>query len=212
MEDDDVEEQHQHSSTTAPTTAGIKKQQKNVNLHAAYLHVLGDLLQSVAVLVAGIVIWIQPSWHLVDPVITLFFCAIVFYSTLSVIRSSVAILLEEVPPHISWQQVDHALSNDVPGICRVHDLHIWSISDGIPSLSMHCFLKPTTTTTTDAPLPDQQQALRDIHAVCKRFGIQHATIQIQSGNNGDNAECITCPIDEHHGHTCVTSSHQGIIM
>jgi cation diffusion facilitator family transporter len=150
--------------------------QRNVNLHAAYLHVLSDLAQSVAVLIAGIVIWFRPEWRIVDPICTLLFCALVFYSTLSVIRNSVAVLLEEVPPNINWQKMFDEIQN-VKGVQNVHDLHIWSISQSIPSLSVHC--------TTDR---DPQQVLSEIYNAVKRQGVKHATIQIQT-TVGD---CITC--------------------
>lgn len=145
---------------------------------AAYVHVLGDLAQSVAVLVAGIVIYFQPTWTVVDPIATLLFCTMVFVSTIPVIRRGVAVLLEQVPPHINWNQVHDAIAA-VPGISNVHDLHIWSISDGRPGLTVHCSVATTAT---------HQVALRDIQRVCRSFGIDHTTIQLQ-----DNVgECITC--------------------
>jgi solute carrier family 30 (zinc transporter), member 2 len=154
----------------------VEKVQRNVNLHAAYLHVLSDLAQSVAVLIAGIIIWLRPDWRIVDPICTLLFCALVFYSTLSVIRNSVAVLLEEVPPNINWQKMFDEIQN-VKGVQNVHDLHIWSISQSIPSLSVHC--------STDR---DPQQVLREIYHTVKRQGVKHATIQIQT----TFGECITC--------------------
>ncbi len=69
-------------------------------IHAAYLHVIGDLLLSLGVLIAGIVIWFQPTWHIIDPICTIFFAGLVFHSTIEVFRSSLSVLLEEVPPHI----------------------------------------------------------------------------------------------------------------
>jgi len=158
--------------TTLPT-------QRNINLHAAYLHVLGDLAQSVAVLVAGLVIWWNPEWRLVDPICTLVFCAFVFYSTLGVLRSSISVLLEEVPPNIKWRDMFDAI-NGVEEVEKVHDLHIWSISQGNPTLSVHCMTKG-----------DPELALERIYAVVKKRGIQHATIQVQSGNGS----CITCTGD-----------------
>jgi len=141
------------------------------------------------VLIAGLVIWVQPSWHAVDPAVTLLFCAIVFWSTVSVIQSSISVLLEEVPPHVSWNQVYRNIVA-LTAVERVHDLHIWSISDGVPALSVHCFLKKGG---------DPRQALRDVYAVCTRHNIHHATIQIQCGGNDNNdeveEECITCRHD-----------------
>ena len=162
-------------------------EERNVNLQAAYLHVMGDLAQSVAVLIAGIVIWLKPAWKVVDPIITLLFCGLVFYSTLSVIRGSIAVLLEEVPPHVSWNQVHDNISA-VPGVHGVHDLHIWSISDGVPALSVHCFVEPAVGND------NMDQALKDIYAVCHRLhGIQHATVQLQSGDASSTAcDCVTC--------------------
>ena len=152
---------------------------RNVNLHAAYLHVLGDLAQSVAVLIAGLVIWVRPDWRIVDPICTLLFSAIVFHSTLGVLRSSVSVLLEEVPPNINWSDMFEAIQS-VEGVESVHELHIWSISHGIPSLSVHC-----------STLGDPQKVLEHIYCVVKKQGVQHATIQVQA--NG--LECVTC-----HGH------------
>ena len=156
-----------------------EKPPRNVNLHAAYLHVMGDLAQSVGVLIAGVVIWYRPEWRIVDPICTLFFCSIVFYSTLGVLRSSISVLLQEVPPHIKWRDVLKAIQG-VDGVENVHDLHIWSISHGHPTLSVHC-------STTCNP----QTVLEEVYRVIKKQGIQHATIQVQA--NGE--DCVTC-----HGH------------
>lgn len=149
---------------------------RNINLEAAYLHVLGDLAQSVAVLIAGLVIWLKPEWRIVDPICTLVFCALVFYSTLGVLRSSISVLLEEVPPNIQWRDVFDAIA-DVEGVENVHELHIWSISHGTPTLSVHC-------STTG----DQELILERIYCVVKKRGIEHATIQVQSGTGA----CVTC--------------------
>ena len=165
---------HDHSSSKP------KKKERNVNLQAAYLHVMGDLAQSAAVLIAGLVIWVQPSWHVVDPICTLGFCALVFCSTLGVLRSSIAVLLQEVPPNVSWKAVQTQIQA-VPGVWNVHDLHIWSISQGVPSLSVHVMTRASSADNTT-------ETLAQIQAVCERHGIYHATIQVQC--QGD--ACITC--------------------
>jgi zinc transporter 2 len=168
----------QHADELLPPNVVMKKA-RNINLHAAYIHVLGDLAQSVAVLLAGCIIWFQPNWQVVDPICTLGFCALVFYSTLGVLRSSISVLLEEVPPNVSWKRI-HEDIESVEGVTKVHDLHIWSISHGVPTLSVHC-------TCTFNP----QRALEDIYGVCEKHGIVHATIQVQQ-NDG---KCITCHSD-----------------
>lgn len=167
----------QHSDELPPPPAQKKKKTRNINLHAAYLHVLGDLAQSVAVLIAGLVIWVKPTWQVVDPICTLLFCALVFYSTLGVLRSSISVLLEEVPPHLSWRELHNDIEA-VPGVYGVHDLHIWSISHSIPTLSVHCFS------------PQPEKALEDVYVVCKKHNIGHATVQVQQGDG--RQDCITC--------------------
>jgi zinc transporter 2 len=169
----DVEQNHAPKTKTSSVA-------RNVNLHAAYIHVLGDLTQSVVVFMAGLIIWWKPSWTMVDPIATLLFCTLVFYSTLGVMRSCIAILLEEVPPHVDWKAVHRDICR-VEHVRQVHDLHIWSISHNIPVLSVHCFVDDNTV--------DSARVLRDIDAVCQRYGIRHSTIQIQCGTLG---ECITC--------------------
>eukprot|EP00980_Cylindrotheca_fusiformis_P030379 scaffold24732_cov162-Cylindrotheca_fusiformis.AAC.4 len=149
---------------------------RNVNLQAAYLHVLADLAQSVAVLVAGLVIWVKPSWKAIDPVLTIVFCIVIFYSTIAVIRSSISVLLEEVPPGVEWKVVLKDISS-VPGVSDVHDLHIWSISHGSVALSVHA--------TADNP----NEALKKIYDTARSHGIDHCTVQLQTK---DGKNCITC--------------------
>jgi zinc transporter 2 len=187
LESGDLPQEH-HSDELPPPpppTVSTKRRVRNINLQAAYLHVLGDLAQSVAVLIAGLVIWWKPTWQVVDPICTLLFCALVFYSTLGVLRSSISVLLEEVPPHVSWRDV-HDDIQAVEGVTGVHDLHIWSISHSIPTLSVHCFS------------PHPQDALERIYTVCQAKGIVHATIQIQKGDASQG--CMTCTA--HHEKAC----------
>lgn len=174
-----------HSDEVAPSTAAAaaakKKEERNVNLQAAYLHVLGDLLQSFAVLIAGLIIWLVPSpkVRIVDPIATLLFCFLVFYSTIGVIRSSVAVILEEVPPDVSWDQVYEDISN-VDGVTNVHDLHIWSISHGVPALSVHCRAL------------DPEKALTEIlDSVCTKHNIAHPTVQVQRDTGGGPVPYLT---------------------
>merc|ERR1712238_245731 len=178
--------EQQHAGEATPLTVASggggadpdkkKEEKRNVALQAAYLHVLGDLLQSFAVLVAGLIIWFFPSPNVrvIDPIATLLFCIVVFYSTLGVIRSSISIILEEVPPETDWQTVYEDLSK-VDGVSQVHDLHIWSISHGVSALSVHC----------QATHPEQ--ALKTIlgKEICGKHNIAHPTIQIQQSTESD---------------------------
>jgi len=103
--------------------------------------------------------------------------AVLYFGVPFNLRSSVAVLLEEIPPQIDWMKVYEAISA-VPDIHDVHDLHIWCISHGEPSLSVHCVSQRL----------DLDEALKDIYGVCQQFGISHATIQLQHSRT----QCITC--------------------
>eukprot|EP01082_Thalassiosira_pseudonana_P000675 g461.t1 g461 contig10:83239-84546(-) len=152
------------------------KPARNINLHAAYLHVLADLTQSVVVLVAGLIIWWKPDWQIADPICTLIFSVLVCYSTVGVIRGSLSVLLEEVPPGVQWEEIYDAISS-VAGVSNVHDLHIWSISHGQYILSVHANAENIAT------------AYKDIKKVCNKRNISHLTVQLQP-NTID--ECVTC--------------------
>lgn len=164
----------QHVDEVLPET---KKAERNVNLHAAYLHVLADLAQSVVVLVAGCIIWWKPSWQIADPICTLIFSVLVSYSTINPIKSSLSVLLEEVPPGVQWDEIFDAICA-VKGVTNVHDLHIWSISHGNYILSVH------------ATAENLEQAYDDIKTICNKRNISHLTLQVQPCTIG--GECVTC--------------------
>jgi len=146
-----------------------------VNLHAAYLHVMGDLAQSLAVFLGGLVIWWKPEWQIIDPILTLGFSSLVLWSITGVMKNSLSVLLEETPANINWQDVYDKISA-VPNVHDVHDLHIWCISHGHVALSVHC-------------TSSEKHAIGTINKVCHKFGIQHTTIQVNWGS------CGTCPTD-----------------
>mmetsp|Transcript_11968 Transcript_11968/g.29279 ORF Transcript_11968/g.29279 Transcript_11968/m.29279 type:complete len:457 (+) Transcript_11968:105-1475(+) len=149
------------------------KPKENINLRAAYLHVLSDLAQSIAVLVAGVVIWYKPEWRIIDPILTLIFCPIIFYSTLGVIRSSMNILLEGAPPDVNVDELWTEIKS-VGSVTSVSDLHVWSISHGAVAMTMN------------GTATDPQRALRIVHRLCTRsYGIGHCTIQLEQDGGAD---------------------------
>jgi zinc transporter 2 len=164
----------QHLDEVLPAT---NKPARNVNLHAAYLHVLADLAQSVVVFIAGLIIWYKPTWQIADPICTLVFSILVCYSTIGPIKSSLSVLLEEVPPGVQWDEIYDAISA-VEGVSNVHDLHIWSISHGNFILSVH------------ATAENLEDAYNQIKAICNKRNISHLTLQVQPSSL--NGECVTC--------------------
>lgn len=142
---------------------------ESLNVRGAYLHVLGDLLGSLGAIVAGIII-ATTRWYPADPLISFVVAALIVASSWRLLRESVDVLLEAVPAHIDVTEVRTALS-DVPGVSDVHDLHVWTVTSGFLAMSGHAVVRDPA---------ESQRVLEEIHhRMRERFGIRHATIQIE---------------------------------
>ncbi len=142
---------------------------ENLNIRAAYLHILGDLLGSVGAIVAAVCIGLF-GWAWADPVASVAIAGIIVFSSVRLIFQSVNVLMEGAPPHIPIQEVREALSS-LEGVEEVHDLHVWSLSEGAVILTAHLRTGPTIRSV---------QVTRAALAVLEdRFGIRHATLQVE---------------------------------
>jgi len=139
----------------------------NLNTRAAFLHVLGDMLGSVAALVAGGVIW-ATSYMPIDPILSMVVALLILISAWRLLMESLHVLLEAVPAHINIETVAHDMA-DVPGVQVVHDLHIWTLSSGQIALSAHMEL--SSFEEWDRILRATRQRLDERH------GIRHVTLQ-----------------------------------
>jgi cobalt-zinc-cadmium efflux system protein len=104
----------------------LSRQSAASNARGALLHVMGDLLGSVAALVAGAVVY-WTGWTPMDPILSLVVVLLILRSTLSLLKESTGVLLEGVPGHVSYDDVGRALAA-LPGVTGVHDLHVWQMS------------------------------------------------------------------------------------
>ena len=111
----------------------------SLNLHGAFLHVLGDALGSVGAIVAAIVM-MTTDWMLADPVVSFLVAGLILFSAFRLIRECVDILLEGTPPHLNLKEIEAALL-EVDGVCGLHDLHVWTITSGFDSLTAHLILE-----------------------------------------------------------------------
>lgn len=107
----------------------------NINVRGALLHVMGDILGSVAALIAGITVAVT-GWTPIDPILSLVIVVLILFSALRLLRDTLHLLLDGVPPHISLQQVGEELAA-LDGVGSVHDLHIWQLSGDRIALSGH---------------------------------------------------------------------------
>ena len=140
----------------------------NLNMRGAWLHVLTDALGSVQAIVAGALIWAL-GWYWVDPVASVLIGLLVIYSSWSLVRQSVSVLMEGAPGHIDVDDVRSALL-ELPHVSNVHDLHVWTIASGFVALSAH------VTCPEDHPHDLLLHGARTMLA--ERFGIRHTTIQV----------------------------------
>jgi len=114
---------------------------ENLNVRAAFIHVLGDLMQSVGVLTAALIIYFRPDWKIVDPICTFLFSILVLITTLTIMKDTMLALMEGVPPGMDYNEVEDTLKqlNEVEA---VHDMKIWALSMERPALSAHLAIKP----------------------------------------------------------------------
>ena len=141
--------------------------QTNLNSRAAFLHVLGDLLSSVATIFAGIIIY-YTQWNFLDPLLSLLIALILIPSTVKIIKDSIHILMEGVPHNIHYDTVGKEISS-LHNIYSVHDLHIWTINSEHISLSAHIVVKNIE--KWDDTLINIQKLLSD------KYKIHHVTLQ-----------------------------------
>ncbi|MDR1162827.1 MAG: cation diffusion facilitator family transporter [Candidatus Accumulibacter sp.] len=140
--------------------------EQTLNTRGALLHVVGDLLGSLAALVAGIVV-VWTGWTPIDPILSLLICALVLFSSCRLLREVVHTLLEGVPPHLSIEGIGRDLAS-VPGVASVHDLHIWMLSSNRVALSAHLVVDS---------LDAWQSILTETQSLLLDRGIAHMTLQ-----------------------------------
>ncbi len=142
----------------------------NLNVRAALLHVLGDLMGSVAALISGAVISLT-GWMTIDPLLSLLIVLLILVSALRVLREALHTLMEGVPAHLDLHKIGLAMAS-LEGVVSVHDLHIWSLSASSCALSAHIVIRD---------LSAWPGILKQSHELLlKEFGIDHVTLQPES--------------------------------
>ncbi len=145
----------------------------DLNLRGALVHVLGDLLGSVAAIAAAGVILLT-GWMPIDPLLSLLVGLLILRSAWFVVRHSTHILLEGTPEHVDVERLRSTLTETVPAVQDIHHIHVWSLTPERPLLTMHATVDEST---------DPSLILRELKAVLtKHFGIHHSTIQLETGH------------------------------
>ena len=159
----DEEHEHEHDDDDEHE----HKKNKNVNLRAALIHVIGDALQNIGILIAGIIIYFFPSYNIMDPLCTYIFSIIVGFTTISILKDCISVLMEGVPMETDLNSIEKDLKS-IDGVIDIHDLHVWCLSIGKISMSCHLSCK------------NPQKTLVIAHKLLKKkYKISHTTIQVE---------------------------------
>jgi cobalt-zinc-cadmium efflux system protein len=168
--------------------------EESLNLRGAYLEVLGDALASLAVIAAAVIIQTTGS-RVADPIASGLIGLFIVPRTVGLIRQAVHVLMEGAPPRLDVREIEQAMAA-VPGVRAIHDLHVWTLTSGKDAMSAHVVTDEAT------PPPEVTRALHAL--VHERFGIEHATIQLETAPLRPADEAKTPPRDG--GRSCGTSS------
>ncbi len=168
--------------------------EENLNMKGAYIEVWSDMLGSLAVLVAAVIIYFT-QWWILDPVLAVLIGLWVLPRTWALLRASVHILLEGVPDNIALSEVRDMLLK-TPGVAAVHDVHIWSLASQSPTMTAHIVANDDVS---------DLQALRQTLAEKLKtgFDIHHLTLQMETSPCGNTP----CDSGEHAGHNHDTHHH-----
>ena len=150
------------------------KADDNPVIRAAYIHILGDMIQSAGVLIAALIIYFfqdtHPGVRIVDPICTFCFAIVVLCTTFPVSRDCFYVLLESTPRDLDIESLYNELGA-IEGVISVHDIHLWNISIGRPSIALHIICE------------NPKDTLRIATQTCKNYGIKHCTIQTETKEN-----------------------------
>jgi len=168
----------------------------SLNARAAYVHMAGDALSSLGVVLAGLVVRLY-GWTLADPLVSILIAGFILYSSWGIIGDAANILMEGTPKGVDIEELVAAV-RATPPVCEVHDLHVWTVSDGLHFLSCHVVLpNACTVLESQAVVATLNARLHD------GFGIGHATIQTETAE-GDacrhDTDALYCALHPHHDH------------
>jgi cobalt-zinc-cadmium efflux system protein len=156
---------------------------RDINVRSAYLHMVGDAVSALGVVVAGVLVLVTES-TIADPVVSLLIAALILYSSYDVLRESTTVLLEGTPASVDMPAVIAAIKS-VTGVLDVHDLHVWMVGPGVIACSCHIVVD-------EQSVREGQQVLRAVsHELDHRFRITHTTIQVEvEGCEADDMYCM----------------------
>lgn len=178
---------HSHSSSGLDGSrhshgSGAAAAEQNINVRAAFIHVLSDFVQSLGVFIAALVIYFKPEWNIIDPVCTFLFSILVLATTIAIMKDALLVLMEGTPKYLDYTEVMQTFLQ-IEGVVRVHNLRIWALSINKIALAAHLAVAPNT--NTEVVL---QEATRSVHA---KYDFFETTLQIEEFQAGME-DCNQC--------------------
>ncbi|XP_069940870.1 proton-coupled zinc antiporter SLC30A2 isoform X2 [Cherax quadricarinatus] len=161
---------HSHSQSGRGASYDQDASNNNINIRAAFIHVLGDLIQSIGVLIAAYIIRFYPQYKVADPICTFIFSVLVMITTVPILKDLGTVLMEGMPPGIDYAAVCSNLTA-LPGVKMVHSLHVWALTLDKNACSVH--LAISSDTNPEVVLRDAQRVIRTRHHIF------HTTIQVE---------------------------------
>lgn len=159
-----------------------KNKQENINVRAAFIHVLGDFFQSLGVFVAAIIIYFRPDWGFIDPICTFLFSILVLFTTFNIIKDVLNVFMEGMPKGIDFLEVQTILV-ETPGVVTVHNLRIWALSLDKVAMSAHLAIEKGA---------DPAVVLKTASTVIRsRFDIFELTMQVEEYQD-EMDDCVQC--------------------
>ncbi|KAH7578115.1 hypothetical protein JRO89_XS01G0342600 [Xanthoceras sorbifolium] len=167
---EDHHDDHTKPLLDKPKGGHEQKKSRNINVQGAYLHVLGDSIQSIGVMIGGAVICYKPEWKIVDLICTLIFSIIVLGTTIKMLRNILEVLMESTPREIDATKLEKGML-EMDEVVHIHELHIWAITVGKVLLACHVKIRPEA--NADMVLDNV------INYIRREYNISHVTIQIE---------------------------------
>ena len=159
----------------------MKHHETNLNIRGAFLHIIGDAISSVGVIIGGIVI-LYTGWYLIDPILSILIALGIIAGAVGLVSESVSILLESAPSHINIAAVAGEIAK-IDGVREAYHVHVWSITSGVYALSAHVIID-------DRPVSGSRVLLDAItQRLTERFKIMHSTIQLECERCDESGSC-----------------------
>jgi cobalt-zinc-cadmium efflux system protein len=161
----------------------MRGRKSDLNIRRAFMHMAADMVIALGVAIAGVVI-LYTGWLWLDPVASLVIVVLIVYGTWELLRDSVNLALDAVPEGVNVEGIQEYLAN-LPTCIEVHDLHIWGMSTTETALTAHLIMGRSA--YDDALLAQTAHELHD------KFGIEHATLQVENGDPAYPCRCRLVP-------------------